>query len=170
MVTGGAGFIGSNFIHFLLKNYDDIKVINYDKLTYAGNIDNLKDVEHDSRYNNTIELAGTKTFDDCSITKKLFEWMEEPFEGDSTTLEDNDDGQTNYFIGISFHPPYDADYFDDDAPMLPVLFCECYSDKEDLDFHKFLTNAMEKFCKEWDITNIIKTQEEKDSHPPEYAI
>lgn len=50
MVTGGAGFIGSNFIHYLLKKYDDITVINYDNLTYAGNLDNLRDVENDSRY------------------------------------------------------------------------------------------------------------------------
>jgi len=50
MVTGGAGFIASNFIHYLLKKYDDIKVINYDKLTYAGNLDNLRDIENDERY------------------------------------------------------------------------------------------------------------------------
>jgi dTDP-glucose 4,6-dehydratase len=50
LITGGAGFIGSNFIHYLLKKNDDIKVVNYDKLTYAGNLDNLKDVEADPRY------------------------------------------------------------------------------------------------------------------------
>jgi len=50
MVSGGAGFIGSNFIHYLLKNYSDIKVVNYDKLTYAGNLDNLRDAENDLRY------------------------------------------------------------------------------------------------------------------------
>ncbi len=50
MVTGGAGFIGSNFIHYILNTYDDIEIINYDKLTYAGNLDNLKDIEHDPRY------------------------------------------------------------------------------------------------------------------------
>jgi dTDP-glucose 4,6-dehydratase len=50
LVTGGAGFIGSNFIHYLLKNYPDCRIINLDKLTYAGNLENLKDVEHDSRY------------------------------------------------------------------------------------------------------------------------
>ena len=50
LVTGGAGFIGSNFIHYLLERYDDVKVVNYDKLTYAGNLDNLKDIEDDPRY------------------------------------------------------------------------------------------------------------------------
>jgi len=50
MVTGGAGFIGSNFIHYLLENYDDIFIVNFDKLTYAGNLDNLKDIENDPRY------------------------------------------------------------------------------------------------------------------------
>jgi len=50
LVTGGAGFIGSNFIHYLLKTYTDLKVINLDKLTYAGNLDNLKDIENDPRY------------------------------------------------------------------------------------------------------------------------
>lgn len=50
MVTGGAGFIGSNFIRYLLSVETDIKVINVDALTYAGNAENLKDVENDSRY------------------------------------------------------------------------------------------------------------------------
>jgi len=50
LVTGGAGFIGSNYIHFLLEKYDDVKVINLDKLTYAGNLENLRDIEDDSRY------------------------------------------------------------------------------------------------------------------------
>nr|AAR85521.1 RmlB [Thermoanaerobacterium thermosaccharolyticum] len=50
LVTGGAGFIGSNFIHFMLKKYDDIKIINLDKLTYAGNLENLKAVENKPNY------------------------------------------------------------------------------------------------------------------------
>lgn len=50
LVTGGAGFIGSNFILFMLEKYTDIKIINYDKLTYAGNLENLKEVECDERY------------------------------------------------------------------------------------------------------------------------
>lgn len=50
LVTGGAGFIGSNFVHYMLKKYTQIKIINLDKLTYAGNLENLKSVENDSRY------------------------------------------------------------------------------------------------------------------------
>jgi dTDP-glucose 4,6-dehydratase len=50
LVTGGAGFIGSNFIHYMLKHYSSCRIINLDKLTYAGNPDNLKDIENDPRY------------------------------------------------------------------------------------------------------------------------
>jgi len=51
LITGGAGFIGSNFIHYMLKKYkEDIFIINLDKLTYAGNLDNLKDIETSKNY------------------------------------------------------------------------------------------------------------------------
>jgi len=50
LVTGGAGFIGSNFIRFVLKNYPGWEIVNLDKLTYAGNLENLRDVENDPRY------------------------------------------------------------------------------------------------------------------------
>jgi len=49
-VTGGAGFIGSNFIHYWLKKYPEDQIVNFDKLTYAGNLESLSDVESDSRY------------------------------------------------------------------------------------------------------------------------
>ena len=49
-VGGGAGFIGSNFIQYILEKYPNYKIINYDKLTYAGNLENLKNVEKDPRY------------------------------------------------------------------------------------------------------------------------
>ncbi|MDR1696297.1 MAG: dTDP-glucose 4,6-dehydratase [Endomicrobium sp.] len=49
-VTGGAGFIGSNFIRYILKKYPKYKIVNYDKLTYAGNPDNLRDIEKNTRY------------------------------------------------------------------------------------------------------------------------
>ncbi|HSX18677.1 MAG TPA: dTDP-glucose 4,6-dehydratase [Candidatus Saccharimonadales bacterium] len=50
LITGGAGFIGSNFIHYWLKNHPEDKVINFDKLTYAGNLESLKDVEGNPNY------------------------------------------------------------------------------------------------------------------------
>jgi len=50
LVTGGAGFIGSVFIRYILKNHDDIQIVNLDLLTYAGNLENLKSVEQDRRY------------------------------------------------------------------------------------------------------------------------
>lgn len=50
LITGGAGFIGCNFIHHMLERNSDIFIINLDKLTYAGSTENLKEVEGDSRY------------------------------------------------------------------------------------------------------------------------
>lgn len=50
LVTGGCGFIGSNFIRYLLNSYPDYRVINLDKLTYAGNPANLQDMESSERY------------------------------------------------------------------------------------------------------------------------
>lgn len=50
LVTGGAGFIGSNFVRYLLQTHGDIRVVNFDKLTYAGNLENLADVAGDPRY------------------------------------------------------------------------------------------------------------------------
>ena len=47
LITGCAGFIGSNFVHYMLKKYPEILLVNLDKLTYAGNLENLKDVEGD---------------------------------------------------------------------------------------------------------------------------
>lgn len=50
LVTGGAGFIGSNFVRYMLNRHADLNVVVYDKLTYAGNLDNLLPVSEDSRY------------------------------------------------------------------------------------------------------------------------
>ncbi|QUH30224.1 dTDP-glucose 4,6-dehydratase [Vallitalea guaymasensis] len=50
LVTGGAGFIGSNFIRYIINKYDDYKIINLDALTYAGNLDNLEDIEDNPNY------------------------------------------------------------------------------------------------------------------------
>lgn len=50
LVTGGAGFIGSNFVLYMLEKYDDVRIINVDKLTYAGNLENLTSVENHPNY------------------------------------------------------------------------------------------------------------------------
>lgn len=50
LITGGAGFIGSNFIVYLLENFQDISIVNLDKLTYAGELSNLTEIAKNSRY------------------------------------------------------------------------------------------------------------------------
>ncbi len=67
LVTGGAGFIGSNFILYLLKKYDDIEIVNLDALTYCGNLENLKAAENDKRY---VFVRGDIT--DEALVDRLF--------------------------------------------------------------------------------------------------
>ena len=50
LVTGCAGFIGTTFVHYILNRYTDIRIINLDALTYAGNLENLRDLEDDPRH------------------------------------------------------------------------------------------------------------------------
>ncbi|MGB9778965.1 MAG: GDP-mannose 4,6-dehydratase, partial [Candidatus Bathyarchaeales archaeon] len=50
LVTGGLGFIGSNFIRYMLENYKDVNIINVDNLSYGSNPNNLRDLEKDERY------------------------------------------------------------------------------------------------------------------------
>ena len=50
LITGGAGFIGSNFITYFYNKYSDYHIVNLDKLTYAGNLENLKDIEKNPNY------------------------------------------------------------------------------------------------------------------------
>lgn len=68
LVTGGAGFIGSNFIQYMLKIYPDVKIVNLDALTYAGNLENLSAVQNDSRY---IFVKGD--IRDHNLITKLFD-------------------------------------------------------------------------------------------------
>jgi dTDP-glucose 4,6-dehydratase len=68
LVTGGAGFIGSNFIHYLLNKHDDILVVNVDKLTYAGNLENLKAVVDDKRH-----VFVQADICDAEVMQRLFE-------------------------------------------------------------------------------------------------
>ena len=73
LVTGGAGFIGSNFIHYMLEKYNDYRIVNLDILTYAGNLENLKGVENNPNYR---FVKGSVT--DNQLLEKLFQ--EEDFD------------------------------------------------------------------------------------------
>ena len=59
LVTGGLGFIGSNFIRLLLKNGEFDQVINFDKQTYAGNPENLQDLEKENSYHLSKQIFAT---------------------------------------------------------------------------------------------------------------
>ncbi len=67
LVTGGAGFIGSNFVLYWLKNHPQDKVINFDKLTYAGNLENLESVENNPNY----EFVQGDICDEDSVEKVM---------------------------------------------------------------------------------------------------
>lgn len=68
LITGGAGFIGSNFVPYWVEKYQDYKVINLDKLTYAGNLNNLKECEKSANYQ---FVEGDIC--DTTLIKKIFE-------------------------------------------------------------------------------------------------
>lgn len=73
LITGGAGFIGSHVIRLFVKKYPDYKIINLDSLTYAGNLENLKEVEGSSNYHFAKvdllnEMHLNKVFNDFQVT------------------------------------------------------------------------------------------------------
>ncbi len=68
-VAGGAGFIGSNFIRYLLEKHGEASVLNFDKLTYSGNLDNLKDLKNNSRYSFVTGDVGDRDAVEGAIKK-----------------------------------------------------------------------------------------------------
>lgn len=65
LVTGGAGFIGSNFVLYMLRQYPEYEIINVDSLTYAGNLENLKSVENNPKHTFVkADITDAKAMDD----------------------------------------------------------------------------------------------------------
>lgn len=140
LVTGGSGFIGSNFIRYMLSQYPDCHVINLDKLTYAGNPDNLKDIEEDSRYQfvrgdirdqklvqelfqqvqGVVHLAA-ETHVDRSIVD-AGEFVLTDVYGTFVLLEALRDAQLEFFLHVSTDEVYgsrDEGFFREEDPLHP---------------------------------------------------
>ena len=126
LVTGGAGFIGSNYIHYMFKKYDnEIRIINVDKLTYAGNLENLKDIE--DRENYTFVKADIcdseaimKIFDENDIDRVVHFAAESHVDG---SLEENG-GFFYETTPYDPHSPYSASKASSD--MLVKSYMDTY--------------------------------------------
>jgi len=73
LVTGGAGFIGSNFIHYMLGKYPEDKIVNLDLLTYAGNLENLRDIETNPNYTFVKGDIADPVFIDALFSREKFD-------------------------------------------------------------------------------------------------
>ncbi|MDP6584470.1 MAG: GDP-mannose 4,6-dehydratase, partial [Anaerolineales bacterium] len=72
LVTGGAGFIGSNFVHYILDKYSSYNLFVFDKLTYAGNLDNLRELQDNPRYVFVHgDIADRETVNETVITHQI---------------------------------------------------------------------------------------------------
>lgn len=140
LVTGGAGFIGSNFIRHMLNTYPSCRIINLDKLTYAGNLDNLKDVEDNPRYefiqgdirdaklvrevfqrvNGVVHMAA-ETHVDRSILD-AGEFVLTDVYGTFVLLQALKESKVEFFLHVSTDEVYgsrDTGFFKEDDPLNP---------------------------------------------------
>jgi len=143
LVTGGAGFIGSNFVHYMLENYPEDRIINLDLLTYAGNIQNLEDVlnhpnhvfiqgninneelvrfliqEHDIKH--IINFAAESHVDRSIRNPKIF--IETNVLGTTNLLNIAKDVQIKKFVQVSTDEIYgslgETGYFTEETPLDP---------------------------------------------------
>lgn len=141
-VTGGCGFIGSNFIRFALANHSDISILNYDKLTYAGNPENLADIEKDPRYkfvrgdiadHEAVDAALTHEFDavvnfaaETHVDRSILdagEFIRTNVLGTQMLLEVARARGTRKFVQISTDEVYGSlgptGYFTEETPLAP---------------------------------------------------
>jgi len=143
LITGGAGFIGSNFIKYFLKKYTDCFVANLDKLTYAGNLENLKEVENAKNYifikgsinnkelldylfseysiNYIINFAAESHVDRSILEPGIF--FETNVNGTLTLLDIAKNHNVKKFLQVSTDEVYGdlgkTGYFTEDKPLAP---------------------------------------------------
>ncbi|MFZ0445608.1 MAG: dTDP-glucose 4,6-dehydratase [Bacillus sp. (in: firmicutes)] len=143
LVTGGAGFIGSNFVHYILNKYNTYKIVNLDLLTYAGNLENLKDVEENENYTfikgdiNNRELVdfivkihnidvivnfAAESHVDRSITYPDI-FVKTNVLGTQTLLDVAKENKISKFVQVSTDEVYGSlgatGYFTEDTPLAP---------------------------------------------------
>ncbi|MFC1938409.1 dTDP-glucose 4,6-dehydratase [Chloroflexota bacterium] len=141
LVTGGAGFIGSNFLHYIIKEHPRWEVTNLDKLTYAGNLENLEDVRNEPKYRfvkgdiTDRELIGellSQSFDvivnfaaESHVDRSIFDaslFIETNVKGTQVLLEGTKKYQIQKFIQVSTDEVYgsiDSGSFTEDSPLSP---------------------------------------------------
>ncbi|WP_042354041.1 dTDP-glucose 4,6-dehydratase [Bacillus rubiinfantis] len=143
LVTGGAGFIGSNFIHYMLKKYPSYRIVNYDALTYAGNLANLQAIEDAANYTfvkgnicdsklvsrvikeheiETIVNFAAESHVDRSISEpELF--VKTNILGTQVLLNAAKEQQIGKFVQVSTDEVYgslgESGYFTEDTPLAP---------------------------------------------------
>lgn len=148
LVTGGAGFIGSNFVRYMLSSHPDYLIVNYDKLTYAGNLENLKDIANNPQYkfvqgditdlnklNQTIQENGithvinfaAETHVDRSIHGGAKEFVLTNTLGTQMILDAVKDNKIEKFVNVSTDEVYGAleldaeEKFTESTPIWPNM-------------------------------------------------
>jgi dTDP-glucose 4,6-dehydratase len=141
LVTGGAGFIGSNFIRYIFARHPDWQVSNLDKLTYAGNLENLKDIEKLPGYSFTRgDIADRATVDgllkdgcdgvvnfaaESHVDRSIMDaspFVDTNFKGTQVMLEGAREHGVGRFVQVSTDEVYgsrDEGYFSEESPLDP---------------------------------------------------
>ncbi|WP_438351890.1 dTDP-glucose 4,6-dehydratase [Paenibacillus sp. FA6] len=128
LVTGGSGFIGSNFIRYMLNKYASISIVNFDQLTYAGNLENLISVEHNPNYYFVRGDICCKSQVEAVVKNHNINIIvnfaaESHILGTRTLLEAAREFQVTRYIQISTDEVYgslgETGYFTEETPLAP---------------------------------------------------